>query len=63
MYTFWYDYVKPNYAEAKLYYMNTDSFIAYIKTENIYVDIAQDVETRFYTSNYEKERPIPKGKN
>ena len=33
--------------------MDTDSFIVYIKTENIYKDIAEDVETRFDNSNYE----------
>ena len=34
MYGFWYDYVKPKYREkAKLCYMDTDSFIVYIKTE------------------------------
>ena len=42
--------------------MDTDSFIVYIKTEDIYVDIANDVETRFSTSNYELGRPLPKGK-
>ena len=32
MYEFWYDYVKPKYDEkAKLCYMDTDSFIVYIK--------------------------------
>ena len=32
MYEFWYDYVKPKYGEnTKLCYMNTDSFIVYIK--------------------------------
>ena len=32
MYEFWYDYVKPKYNEkAKLCYMDTDSFILYIK--------------------------------
>ena len=37
MYKFWYDYVKLKYAEkAKLCYMNTDSFIPYIKTDDIY---------------------------
>ena len=51
MYGFWYDYVKPKYGEkVKLYYMDTDSFIVYIKTFNIYEDIAEDVETRFDTS-------------
>ena len=33
--------------------MDTDSFIVYIKTDDIYKDIAEDVETRFDTSNYE----------
>ena len=36
-----------------------DSFIVYIKTEDIYVDIAKDAETRFDTSNYELERSLP----
>ena len=45
MYESWYDYVKPKHGnKAKLCYMNTDSFTAYKKT-NIYVDIANDVET------------------
>ena len=43
--------------------MNTDSFIVYIKTEDIYGDIAKDNETRFDTSNYESKIPLPKGKN
>ena len=64
MYEFWYDYVKPNHGEkAKLCYMDTDSFIVYIATEDVYSDIRKDVETRFGTSNYELDRPLPKGKN
>ena len=43
--------------------MDTDSFIVYIKTNDIYKDIAEDVVTRFDTSNYELQRPLPKGKN
>ena len=42
--------------------MDRDSFIVYIKAEDIYVDIAEDVETRFDTTNYELNRPLPKGK-
>ena len=42
--------------------MDTDSFIVYIKTDYIYKDIAEDVETRFDTSNYELDRPLPKRK-
>ena len=57
MYEFWYNHVKPKYEEkARSCYMNTDSFIVYIKTEDIYVDIAKDVETRFDMSSYELER-------
>ena len=37
-------------------------FIVYIKTDNIYKDITEDVESRFDTSNYELDRPLPKGK-
>ena len=62
MYEFWYDYVKPKYSEkVKLcYMMDADSFIVYIKTDDIFKDIAEDVETRFDTSNYELDRPLPK---
>ena len=35
----------------------------YIKTDDIYKDIAKDVETRFDTSHYELVRPLPKAKN
>ena len=53
MYEFWYDFVKPKYGEkAKLYYMDTESFILYIKTDDIYKDIAEDAETRLNVSNY-----------
>ena len=43
--------------------MDTKSFTVYKKTGDIYTDIAKDVETRFDTSNYELDRPLPKGKN
>ena len=43
--------------------MDTDSFIHYIKTEEIYEDIEKNVETRLNTSNYELNRPSLKGKN
>ena len=42
--------------------MNTDTFIVYIKTVDIQKDFAKDVETRFDTSDYELNRPLPKGK-
>ena len=44
MYEFWYDYIKLKYKEkVKLCYMERDSFIVYIKTDDIYKDIAKDV--------------------
>ena len=33
-----------------------------MKTDDIYKDIAEDVETRFNTSRVELHRPLPKGK-
>ena len=66
MYEFWYDYIKPKYEDkARLCYMDTDSFIMHIKTEDFYKDIANDVERWFDTSNYngKDERPLPTGKN
>ena len=64
MYEFWYDYMKPKYGNnIKLCYMDTDSFIMSIITEDFYKDIANDVEKRFDTSNYEVNRPLATGKN
>ena len=64
MYEFWYDYMKPKYGDnVKLCYMDTDSFIMHVKTEDFYKDIANDVEKRFDTSNYEINRSLPTGKN
>ena len=50
------------YMEYRLYYMDFVGFIVYIKTDNIYKDITEDVDTRFDTSNYELDKPLPKGK-
>ena len=51
---FWYDYLKLKYGEkGKLCYRDIDSFIVYIKTDDIYKDIADVVEIKFDTSNYE----------
>ena len=63
MHEFWYDYVKPKYGKnAKLCYMDTDSFIVHVKTDDIYKDIAEDIETRLDTSNFEMDKPLPKRK-
>ena len=65
-YKFWYDYIKSKYGDnARLCCMDTDSFVIYIKTEDFYKDIADDVERWFDTSNYDEKdkRPLPIGKN
>ena len=50
--------MKPKYEQNYVTWI-----IVYIKTKDIYVDIAKHVETRFDTSNYELEKPLPKGRN
>ena len=63
-YEFLCDYVKPKYGEnAKLCYMDAVCSIVHVKKEDIYKDIADDVEIRFDTSNFKLDRPLPKGKN
>ena len=64
MYEFWYDYMKPKYNDnVRLCYMDTDSFIMNIKTNDFYKNVSYDVDNRFDTSNYEVKRPLPIGKN
>ena len=54
MYEFWSNNVKPKAVEnAKLCYMDTDSFIVLVKSVDIYEDTTEGVETRFDTSNFE----------
>ena len=54
--------VKPRFEKKGKTMLYVYSFIVYIKTDDIYKDIAEDVETRFDTSNYEFDRPLPKRK-
>ena len=66
MYEFWYDYLKSKYGDkVKLCYMDTDSFVIYVETEDFYKDIANYVDKWFDTSNYDEndERPLPIRKN
>ena len=63
MYEFWYDYLKRKYDEnAKLCYMDTDSFIAHVKTKDIYEYITKDLATRFDSWTFELDKPLPKEK-
>ena len=66
MHEFWYDYLKQKYQDnIKLCYMDTDSFILQIQTDDFFKDINNDVNKWFDTSNYEKNdnRPLEIGKN
>ena len=66
MYEFWYDYLQPKYNDKiELCYMDTDSFIMYVETDDFYSDISNDVNKWFDTSNYSKDinRSLEKGKN
>ena len=59
MYEFWYDYMKPKYNDnVRLCYMDMDSFIMNIKTNDFYKDTSDNVGNRFDTSNYEAKRPL-----
>ena len=62
MYEFYYDYLMPKYVDkVKLCYMDTDSFILHIQTEDFYKDIADDVNKWFDTSGCDEKlnRPLP----
>ena len=63
MYEFHYDYMVPTYGleKLKLCYMDTDSLVYDIKTEDFYEDIAEDIPARFDTSGYCPSRPLPVG--
>ena len=66
MYEYWYDYLKPKYNDkAKLCYMDSDSFVINIFTEDFFEDINIDFERWFDTSNYDEndERPLQIGVN
>ena len=67
-YDYWYNEMKPKDEDKdkdriRLFYMDTDSFMMHIKTEDFYKDTADNVEKKYDTSNYTVERPLPMGKN
>ena len=66
MYEFHYDYMRPRYgSKVNLCYVDTDSFVYEIESEDFYRNIAKDVEKRFDMNQYSKDdkRPLPIGKN
>ena len=64
MYEFHYDYMKQKYPEElTLCYMDTDSLIYDIETDDFYKDIADAVANRFDTNGYNPNWPLPVGLN
>ena len=51
--------MKPKFKDPQLCYMDTDSLIYNIKTEDFYADIDEDISARFLTSGYIPDRPLP----
>ena len=45
------------------FFIWTQTASLFISKQDICKDIAEDVDTRFDTSNFELDRPLPKGKN
>ena len=54
---------KYNSDRLQLCYMDTNSLVYHNKTNDFYADIADDVPTRFDTSGYSNNRPLPIGLN
>ena len=66
MHEFWYDYLQPIYNDKiELCYIDTNSFIIYVETDDFHSDISNDVNKWFDNSNYSKDinRPLEKVKN
>ena len=73
MYEFWFHYLKPMYPKdvdsdddkIKLCYMDTDSFLFIVRTDDFYKDITNDIDKWFDASGYSKDidRPLQKDKN
>jgi len=58
MYRFFYEYLKPKYGDKyKLLFMDTDSLCCHIETEDLYADMAKNIEL-FDTSNFETTHPL-----
>ena len=56
MYEFHYDYMRQKYdsQNLKICYMDTDSLVYYIKMDDFYKDISEDVSDRFDNGNETK---------
>ena len=60
MYSFWYEYLKPKHQEKiDLLYMDTDSFVIEVETDDFFKDTQDDLKERFGTINYHKDMVLP----
>ena len=60
MYKFFYDYLKPKYGQKlQLLYMDTDSFILSIETDDFFKDTKDDLKEWFDTSGYDMNMILP----
>ena len=59
MYECHYDYIRKKYGDrAKLLFTDTDSLAYEIKTVDFYANIANDIESKFDTSEFDKNHPV-----
>ena len=63
MYEFHYDYMRKKFKDLQLCYMDTDSLVYHIGTDDFYAEIPKDIPTRFNTSAHRSDRPLPVGLN
>ena len=60
MYEFYYDYLRPKYkSNIGLLYMDTDSLVLQIDTEDVFDDIKNNIHNWFDTSKYLKQLNLP----
>ena len=60
MYQFYYDYLKPKFKDkVKLTYMDTDSFILSIETDDFFKETKDYLKEWFDFSGYDKNRVLP----
>ena len=60
MYKFYYDYLRPKFKDKmQLLYMDTDSFVLEIETDDFFEDTKCDLKEWFDTSNYDKNMVLP----
>ena len=60
MCSFWYEYLKPKYKDKiNSLYMDSDSFVIEVETDDFFKDTKDDLKEWFDTSNYHKDMVLP----